>query len=35
MKENSITLNFENHEWVIVAQFTKIGTHENEAIHRN
>ena len=28
-----MTTNFEPHEYVIFAQTTKIGTHENKAIH--
>ena len=27
--------NFEPHEWVILVQSTKIGTHENKAIYSN
>ena len=33
MKENIMTTNFEPHECVIFVQSTKIGTHENKAIH--
>ena len=33
MKENTIATNFEPHECVIFVQSTKIGTHENKAIH--
>ena len=33
MKENIPVTNFEPHEFVIIVQSTKIGTHENEAIH--
>ena len=33
MKENAIATNFESQECVIFAQSTKIGTHENIAIH--
>ena len=33
MKENAIATNFEPHEFVIFVQSTKIGTHENKAIH--
>ena len=33
MKENTKTTNFEPHECVIFIQSTKIGTHENKAIH--
>ena len=35
MKENTIAWNFEPHECVIFVQSTKIGTHENKAIHSN
>ena len=34
MKENTKATNFEPHEWVIFVQSTKIGTHENKAIHK-
>ena len=30
---NSMTMNFEPHEYVIFVRFTKIGTNENKAIH--
>ena len=33
MKENIMATNFEPHERVILVQYTKIGTHENKAIH--
>ena len=33
MKETTIVTNSEHHECVIFAQSTKIGTHENKAIH--
>ena len=33
MKENAIATNFEPHEYIIVVQSTKTGTHENKAIH--
>ena len=33
MKENIMATNFEPHEHVIFVQSTKIGTHENKAIH--
>ena len=33
MKENTMATNFESHECVIFVQSTKIGSHENEAIH--
>ena len=33
MKENTLATNFEPHECVIFVQSTKIGTHENKAIH--
>ena len=33
MKENTKATNFEPHECVIFFQSTKIGTHENKAIH--
>ena len=33
MEENAIATNFELHECVIFAYSTKIGTHENKAIH--
>ena len=33
MKENIIATNFEIHESIIFLQSTKIGTHENKAIH--
>ena len=33
MKENVMATNFEPHEYVIFVQSTKIGTHENKAIH--
>ena len=33
MKENTMATNFEPHECVIFIQSTKIGTHENKAIH--
>ena len=33
MKENALATNLEPHECVIFAQSTKIGTHENKAIH--
>ena len=33
MKENTMATNFEPHEWVIFVQSTKIGAHENKAIH--
>ena len=33
MKENTMSTNFEPHEDVIFVQSTKIGTHENKAIH--
>ena len=33
MKENAKTTNFEPNEFVVFAQTTKIGTHENKAIH--
>ena len=33
MKENTMTTNFEPNERVIFVQSTKIGTHENKAIH--
>ena len=32
---NSMTTNFEPYKCVIYAQATKIGTHENKAIHSN
>ena len=33
MKENTLATNFEPHECIIFVQSTKIGTHENKAIH--
>ena len=33
MTENIKTTNFETHECIIFIQSTKIGTHENKAIH--
>ena len=33
MQESAIATNFEPHECVTFAQFTKIGTPENKAIH--
>ena len=33
MKENTMATNFESHECVIFIQSTKIGTHQNKAIH--
>ena len=33
MKENIMATNFDPHEYVILVQSTKIGTHENKAIH--
>ena len=33
MKQNIMSTNFEPHECVIFVQSTKIGTHENKAIH--
>ena len=33
MKENTMATNFDSHECVIFCQSTKIGTHENKAIH--
>ena len=33
MKETILTMNFEPHECIIFLQSTKIGTHENKAIH--
>ena len=33
MKERAIATNFEPHECIIFAQSTKIGTHENKAMH--
>ena len=33
MKENTLDMNFEPHKCVIFVQSTKIGTHENKAIH--
>ena len=33
MKENTTATNFGPHECVIFLQSTKIGTHENKAIH--
>ena len=33
MKENAMATNFEPHECVILAQFTKIGSHSNKAKH--
>ena len=33
MNKNAMTMNFEPYECVIFAQTTKIGTHENKAIH--
>ena len=35
MEENPKATNFEPHECVIFVQSTKIGTHENKAIHSN
>ena len=32
-EENALTTNFEPNKCVIFAQTTKIGTHENKAIH--
>ena len=33
MKKNTVATNFETHECVFFVQTTKIGTHENKAIH--
>ena len=33
MKENTMAMNFEPQECVIFVQSTKIGTHDNKAIH--
>ena len=33
MRENALTTNFEPHERMNFAQTTKIGTHENKALH--
>ena len=33
MKENATTTNFEPNECLIFAKPTKIGTHENKAVH--
>ena len=33
MKENTMAMNFEPHECVIFVHSTKVGTHENKAIH--
>ena len=35
MEENTMATNFEPHECIIFVQSTKIGTHENKAIHSN
>ena len=33
MKENTMAMNLEPHQCVILAQSMQIGTHENKAIH--
>ena len=35
MQENAVATNFELRECVMFAQSTKIGIHENKAIHSN